>query len=412
MQIPDAKMQISFLKDLATPRNPQSAFTFLTYLFAQNRLNHFINLSTFTPSRCEYEDYLRWCAAHFERQGLVTYGQEVLKVLPATTSPSGKITSFRVISRSMQTGALTTRLARHVVVAVGGEGQLPAAFASGHAAIVHSSQYFSKVSTALPTPSAPYTIAVIGNGQSAAEIFNDLLSRYPNARIVLAIKGSALRPSDDSPFVNEIFDADRVDGVFAKPAPLRAKALLADRATNYGVVRLELIEHLYEKLYMQRLRTKAEDWKLAIKTHRRVVAAVPEGAKLRLEMQQVLDDGSEGEDREELTVDAVFVATGYVRNAHERMLEELAGLVPKEFRSEGKGGKFPVGRDYKVLLDGKRVDDSAGIWLQGCNEGTHGVCAASPFSRFLSFVPPFFSCTLPSPLPSPFFPTRLLNPTN
>jgi L-ornithine N5-oxygenase len=45
----------------------------------------------------------------------------------------------------------------------------------------------------------PYKVAVIGNGQSAAEIFEFLHANYPNSQTRLLIKGSALRPSDDSP---------------------------------------------------------------------------------------------------------------------------------------------------------------------------------------------------------------------
>lgn len=52
-------MQISSLKDLATPSEPRSRFTFLNYLFEKGRLNQFINLGTFLPTRAEYEDYLR-----------------------------------------------------------------------------------------------------------------------------------------------------------------------------------------------------------------------------------------------------------------------------------------------------------------------------------------------------------------
>jgi L-ornithine N5-oxygenase len=59
MQLPGAKMQISSLKDLATPSEPRSRFTFLNYLFEKGRLNQFINLGTLLPTRAEYEDYLR-----------------------------------------------------------------------------------------------------------------------------------------------------------------------------------------------------------------------------------------------------------------------------------------------------------------------------------------------------------------
>ena len=98
MQLPGAKMQISFLKDLATPRDPRSRFTFLNYLFEKGRLNQFINLGIFLPTRVEYEDYLRWCASHFEREGNVAYGIEVEGV-SVGQKKDGKVSSFVVTAR-------------------------------------------------------------------------------------------------------------------------------------------------------------------------------------------------------------------------------------------------------------------------------------------------------------------------
>lgn len=369
-------MQISFLKDLATPRNPKSKFTFINYLFSKGRLNTFINLDTFLPSRKEYEDYLRWCASHFEALGQVSYNQEVLSVTPAARSSTGKVTSFQVLSRNSLTGGTTSRHARHVVIAVGGKPLLPKELPPFSPLVIHSSQYSNRFSSALPNPNAAYNIAVIGNGQSAAEIFNDLPNRFPNAKITLLIKGSALRPSDDSPFVNEVFDPERVDNVYAQNAELRRQAIVQDRATNYGVVRLGLLEHLYERLYAQRVANEdPSTWQVQIRSNRQVVSAVEEGQgkKLRLCIEKVVDDGvTRSNEWEELVVDAVFVATGYVRNAHEDMMAETRDLLPPGFQS--LQSKIPVGRDYRVLFDAEKVDTThAGIWLQGCNESTHGV---------------------------------------
>jgi len=371
MQLPGAKMQISFLKDLATPRNPQSKFTFLSYLYDQNRLNTFINLGTFLPSRKEYEDYLRWIAGHFEQQGLVSYGQDVLEVTPIVTSPSGKATHFRVTARDLATSKITTRISRHVVIAVGGKPMLPTEFPQQHPAVVHSSTYSTQVHSALKNPLQEYNIAVIGSGQSAAEIFNDLPSRYPNAKVTMIIKNSALRPSDDSPFVNEIFDPDRVDALYQQPEEIRTRAIASDRATNYSVVRLNLIEHLYERMYAQRLdNPDPASFKVKILNNRRVVKTQTKaglGDQILLQIQKVVKESDKQVENEELVVDAVFVATGYVRNAHEDILAKSRGLLrPGE-------SKFPVRRDYKVDFDESKVAETAGIWLQGCNERTHGV---------------------------------------
>lgn len=365
-------MQISFLKDLATPRNTKSHFTFINYLQEKKRFHEFVNLGTFTPSRLEYEDYLRWCAGHFERDGNVNYGMEVLDVSPIN-GKGGKVGSFRVTARNVGTGEIVEKIARHVVIAVGGKGYVPKELPQGHAKVVHSSQYSMRVASALPDTSAKYNIAVVGNGQSAAEIFNDLPSKYPNANVTLIIKGAALRPSDDSPFVNEVFNPDRVDGIFRQNRDERLKGIKADRATNYGVVRIDLLEHLYEKLYFQQMKNpNQKDWQFKIQGNRQVVQSREDGnGKLVLKLAKLADDGSNEVGGEEIAFDAVFVATGYIRNTHEDMLKQTRGLLPAEFQAEGT--RMPVQRDYSVAFDEKKVAANAGVWLQGCNEGTHGV---------------------------------------
>jgi L-ornithine N5-oxygenase len=197
MQLPTAKMQISFLKDLVTPRNPKSHFTFLNYLFSNGRLNNFINLGTFLPSRVEYEDYLRWCAGHFERQNQVRYGVEVLKVKAGNRNSDGKVDLWAVLSR--ENGKVVERQAKHVVIAVGGKPVIPETL-RGLKHVAHSSNYSERIRTIQENEQGKrLRFAVVGSGQSAAEIFNDLWERFPEASVNLIIKGPSLRPSDDSP---------------------------------------------------------------------------------------------------------------------------------------------------------------------------------------------------------------------
>lgn len=199
MQLPGAKMQISFLKDLATPRDPTSKFTFLNYLFQKGRLHHFINLGTFLPSRMEYEDYMRWCASFFEKEGCVEYGMEARSVSVREKSGDGKVSSF-VVAGSNQAGEVISRRARHVVIAVGGRPAVPSCL-EGFKHVHHSSQFANTIGKIQDQESGsrPLKFAVIGGGQSAAEIFNDIWSRFPDAQVRLIIKGASLRPSDDSP---------------------------------------------------------------------------------------------------------------------------------------------------------------------------------------------------------------------
>jgi L-ornithine N5-oxygenase len=198
MQLPGAKMQISFLKDLATPRDPTSQFTFVNYLFQKGRFNTFVNLGTFLPSRLEYEDYLRWCASHFEKEGKVAYGMDVEGVRIGEKDTHGRVTSFAVTARA-QNGEMITRRARHVVIAVGGRPVIPLNL-QGLKHVSHSSQFANAISKIQAQDiKRPLRFAVIGSGQSAAEIFSHLWSSFPDAQVSLVIKGASLRPSDDSP---------------------------------------------------------------------------------------------------------------------------------------------------------------------------------------------------------------------
>lgn len=198
MLLPGTKMQISFMKDLATMRNPQSYFTFVNYLHKHNRLANFINLSTQTPFREEFNDYMKWCASHFGDQ--VRYNQEVLKVSPGQKTGS-TIDSFWVTTRNVRSGDVQRICAKHVIVANGGECSIPEGLKSPDISdrIVHSSQYLKRVPEQFRDENAEYRFAVVGGGQSAVEISEDLQSRYPKARVSLIFRDSALRPSDDSP---------------------------------------------------------------------------------------------------------------------------------------------------------------------------------------------------------------------
>jgi len=80
MLLDDCRMQISFLKDLVTMRDPKSRYTFINYLFERGRLNEFVNLKNFYPTRIEFHDYLSWVADTFDEH--VHYSETVTAIEP------------------------------------------------------------------------------------------------------------------------------------------------------------------------------------------------------------------------------------------------------------------------------------------------------------------------------------------
>ncbi|QGA17969.1 hypothetical protein EYB26_005647 [Talaromyces marneffei] len=375
MMVPGSKMQISFIKDLATLRDPRSEFTFLNYLKSQERLVDFTNLGTFLPSRLEFGDYMRWCASRFV--DVVIYGQEVVEVTEAAseTGPSGKIESFIVKSRDVKSGQMSSRHAKNVIIAVGGKPRIPPGIPHDRR-ILHSSSYCTSILDILRDPSRSYHVAVLGSGQSAAEIFHDLYERHPNVKTTLIMRESALRPSDDSPFVNEIFNPERIDGFYATTDEERQKAIASDRATNYGVVRMELIEQIYHDIYMQKVKDKDQDgWQRVILPRREIVHIDPRATdgRLAVRIRSTQDQCIDSREEEVLHLDALIVATGYTRSTHEELCAPIEHLKPLHTGTASKVRGWKVNRNYSLVLDRDKVSSGTNIWLQGCNESTHGI---------------------------------------
>lgn len=366
MLLPGARMQISFIKDLATLRDPCSHFTFLNYLKEHDRLVQFTNLGTFLPSRLEFDDYLQWAASHFDN--VVEYSQQVESIHPRKLGGSGKYDCFEVVSRNLATGQTNKFLSRNVVIAAGGRPARPAIFPAYHERVLHSSEYNTRIEHVLPDKDRAYNIAIVGAGQSGAEVFNDLHSRYPNATTRLVFRDTALRPSDDSPFVNEVFDPEAVDTFFAQPEDFRYHALKRNKATNYSVVRLELIEKIYDDLYLQGIKQPDKTrWQHQILPSREITAVAedPASRKLKLTLTSVAPLNNNAQ--ETLAFDAVVLATGYRRDAHIDMLRDCQSI------NANKNGVWQPGRNYGLKLSPEAVEEGVGIWLQGCNESTHGL---------------------------------------
>lgn len=238
----------SWLKDLATLRNPQSPITFLNYLHSEGRLLSFINNGSPIPSRKEFADYLAWAAGYVQSRGVSVYFSEQVIAIPK--GPDGTVD---VVSRNLKTGEHVTRRSsqyspsilflagfdyeifhsENLIISPGGSPRIPSAVSmiSPHHKIIHSSIYSTSIHPILSSIASsrksskeslhrPLKVVVVGGGQSGAEVVIDLRSRLqdivplsPNEdgkpvrhEIDLIISRGSLKPSDDSPFSNEIFD--------------------------------------------------------------------------------------------------------------------------------------------------------------------------------------------------------------
>ena len=143
-------------------------------------------------------------------------------------------------------------------------------------------------------------------------------------------------------------------------------ALDQDRATNYSVVRSELLERLYEKQYKQRIRNpNAASWKHRIcGSHQLRNARLTQDGKLEMDFL----NPSTGDTIVEPGWDVVIAATGYTHNAHDSILKPLVDLIDLN-----ADGAISVSREYRIEMKPDQVRTDCGIWLQGCCEESQGV---------------------------------------
>ena len=350
MLLPHATVQVSFLKDLATMRNPASTFSFVAYLHDRGRLADFINHKTLFPLRVEFNDYFAWAAERLAH--LVTYSSEVTEVRPVIED--GVITAFDV-TVGRPTKQVDVTRARNVVIAAGLDPHLPDGVTRSDR-VWHSSELLPRVEE-VAAERPPRRFVVVGAGQSAAEAAEFLGSRFPEAEVCAVFSRFGYSPSDDSSFTNRIFDPTAVDTFYSAPEDVKQMLSGYHRNTNYSVVDSELIDALYRRVYMEKVTGRQL---LRVMNASRVVdlAETPDGV---LAFVEFLPNG----EITRLGADVVVYATGYRPSDPTRVLGRTARLC----RRDG-AGRLSIGRDHRLDLT---VPGRAGLFITGASEHAHGL---------------------------------------
>ena len=348
MLIDTATMQVSFLKDLVTMRNPTSDFSFVNYLHTAGRLVDFINHKNLFPLRVEFHDYFEWAAAKVD--DVVSYGVEVDSVRPV--SDGGEIAYFDV--RTSDGGTLR---ARNLVMGTGLRPQLPEGVTVGPR-IWHNSELLHRVEGLRAAD--PRRFVVVGAGQSAAEVSALLHDEFPRAEVCAVFARYGYSPADDSSFANRIFDPEAVDQFYGAGEPVKDRLMRYHGSTNYSAVDVDLIDELYRRMYRERV---LGTQRLRLLNVSRPVEVIDTGSVVTAAVESL----TTGE-RTILDADAVIYATGYLPADPTPLLGELG---PRCLRDAE--GRLRVERDYRITTDPVL---RGGIYLQGGTEHTHGITSS------------------------------------
>ncbi|AMV41758.1 lysine N(6)-hydroxylase/L-ornithine N(5)-oxygenase family protein [Paraburkholderia caribensis] len=352
------------LRDLVTPANPRSFYSFTNYLFVHKRLFDFLNLGIVHPMRREYADYIVWAASHFD--GVVSYGEEVIKITAAVL-PDGT-NGFVVTSDSREL------YAKSLVVAPGRSLRVPQVF-ERHLGdrVFHLTSYEARLRALEESGALQGDVVVIGASQSAAEIVLDLEHRYPNLRVNSVMRSFGFRQKDTSPFSEEVYFPEFVDYFYNATPEVKQQLNRELNATNYSSVDSDVIHKLYLKLYMNRF-----DGSDRIKMHRNktIESCDARGVGYHLILR---DRGTR--ELSEIEASAIVLATGF-RNFGSSSAEEISHPILDSVRGlyeQTSTGTFVIARDYALVRKDARTAGGY-LYVNGLCEATHGLGDAGSFS--------------------------------
>ena len=159
-----ATLQTPFMADLVTLADPTSEYSFLNYLKQTGRIYAFYIRENFFMLRREYNQYCRWVA---ERLDSLVFATRVVATAYDETAGCYVLTLEDTAS-----GARRELCARSLVLGSGPSVHVPECCRDLGGSVVHAREF----AYARDTLQASDSITVVGSGQSAAEVFHELLA--------------------------------------------------------------------------------------------------------------------------------------------------------------------------------------------------------------------------------------------
>ncbi|MEV6111133.1 SidA/IucD/PvdA family monooxygenase [Streptomyces sp. NPDC052109] len=337
MFLDGAHLQTPFMSDLVTLADPTSPYSFLNYLKEQGRLYSFYIRENFYPLRVEYDAYCRWAA---NRLSSVRFDTTVTEV---RYDEADELYAVR-------TAAGETFRARRLVLGTGTPPHVPEACRDLGGDFIHNSRYVRHKAELQQKES----ITLVGSGQSAAEIYYDLLSEIDvhGYRLNWVTRSPRFFPLEYTKLTLEMTSPEYIDYYHALPEETRYR--LTDRQKGlFKGIDGDLINEIFDLLYRKNLGGPVPTRLL---TNSALTKATYDGRAYTLAFHQ--EEQGKGF---EITTDGLILATGYkyvepefLKPVHDRLVRDSQG-------------NFDVARNYAVDVTGR------GVFLQNAGVHTHSV---------------------------------------
>ncbi|WP_270182749.1 lysine N(6)-hydroxylase/L-ornithine N(5)-oxygenase family protein [Alkalihalobacillus sp. CinArs1] len=239
MLIEGADLQVPFLADLVTIANPKSPYTFINYLHENDRLYQFYFFNKLDIPRKEYNAYTRWVASKLSN---CQFGKKVIDV---TYHKEERY--YEVIIEDIKRSETHKVKAKHVVLGTGSLPNVPEGFDKYPIEdVLHSNHYLYHEKQLKQSDS----VTVIGSGQSAAELFYDLLNdqRHYKYKLNWFTRSAGFFQLESAKLGQEVFSPDYISYFHRLSYEEREEALSTLGPLRKGIDP-ETLKAIYDLLY-------------------------------------------------------------------------------------------------------------------------------------------------------------------
>ena len=341
LMLDNATLQVPFMADLVTMADPTSKYSFLNFLKETDRLYKFYIREDFFILRKEYNLYCQWAANQLQS---CQFGKKVESMSFDETEQV-----FIIDVLDLKNNDVEQYFAKKIVLGTGTQPGLPA-FMEGKnfPNVIHTSEYLNHKDEILNASS----VSIIGSGQSAAEIFQDLLPETENGFFMSWFtRPDRFFPMEYSKLTLELTSPEYVDHFYNMPSSQR-KAVLAKQPPLYKGINFDLINDIFDTLYGMSVGNTPLN--VALKPSCQLDNITPEGNSYALNFTHVQDNATFTH-----ISDYIILATGY-KYKEPKFLKGIENLIQRT-----EDGLFEVSRYYTV-------DEAENIFVQNAELHTHG----------------------------------------
>ncbi|MEH6450460.1 MAG: lysine N(6)-hydroxylase/L-ornithine N(5)-oxygenase family protein [Oleispira sp.] len=347
MMLESAHLQTPFMSDLVTLADPTHPLSFLNYIKQQGRLYSFYIRESFYLMRKEYNQYCQWATRQVSN---IRFNTHVNNVKYDSVNECYQVECIDSRNNDDKSVYYTKKL----VLGTGPSPYIPKSCLALDNKVTHSSNYLKDKADLQKKKS----ITIVGSGQSAAEIYYDLLQEIDvhGYELNWITRSARFFPLEYSKLTLEMTSPEYVDYFYQLPAD-KKESLISQQKNLYKGINSSLINDIHELLYIKRL---SHSFKTNLITNSTLVNATdhigPEQEK-----QIKLDFHHDEQDKSfSIPSEGVVLATGY-----NYQLPEFLALITDRIQWDNLG-RFDVNRNYSIDHNENE------IFIQNAELHTHG----------------------------------------